>query len=294
MSDYSKLFQSACLVQFTSSSWQCTKVVNPAALKDKVKIDNEWLKGRKYLINPDLLGPIHTSQHQARNNIAKHALPFPIQTLSLVPKERIQILEERLVIYKKRFWECVDQFIALYNPAMDEARKVLGDLFDETDYPVDITSKFKFEWRYLSLGVPGKASILTPEMYAREKEKFQELMEETRELAVSALKAELSEIVEHLNKRLKNEDGKLRSYKGSMFNNLRDFLDDMSGKNLFDDDGLKRLAEQAKTVIAGINPYLLTYDNAIREKIHQDMQTLKTAIDESIVDIPRRKLRLAA
>jgi len=56
MTDYSKLFQNACLVQFSTSSWQCTKALNPAAIKDKVGIDNEWFKGRKYLINPDLLG----------------------------------------------------------------------------------------------------------------------------------------------------------------------------------------------------------------------------------------------
>jgi len=181
----------------------------------------------------------------------------------------------------------------MYDPAMEEARKMLGDLFDETDYPTNIMTRFKFEWRYLSLGIPGKASILTPEIYAREKEKFQELMEETRELAVSALCEELAEVVSNLTKKF-NGDGKPKTFKGSMFNNLRDFLDDMSGKNLFDDERLKSLSEQAKSIIAGINPYLLTYNSGIREKIHQDMQDLKTAIDESIVDLPRRKLRLAA
>ena len=31
--------------------------------------------------------------------------------------------------------------------------------------------KFNFEWRYLALGVPSKASLLTPEIYDREKQK---------------------------------------------------------------------------------------------------------------------------
>ena len=294
MNDYTKLFQNACLVQFSTSSWQCTKALNTTIIKDKVDIDSDWFRGRKYLINPDLLGPIHTAQHQARNHISKHALPFPIQTLSLVPKERLEAIEKQLELCKKRFWECVDQFIPLYVPAREEARQVLGDLFNEEDYPEDITKKFKFEWRYLALGVPGKASILTPAIYAREKEKFQALMEETREIAMSALCKEFSEVVSHLTEKLHNNDGKIRSFKANMFNNLHDFLNDLNDKNLFDDDRLRNLSDQAKNLIAGINPSLLQYNVSMRERIQQDMQSLKNAIDESLIDLPRRKLRLAA
>ena len=292
--DYKKLFENACLVHFSSSSWQCSKVIHPAMLKDKVDIDSDWFKGRKYLINPELLGPIHTAQHQARNHIAQNSLPFPIQTISLVPKERIKVIDERLELFKTRFWACVNDFIKEYEPARTEARQVLGDLFDENDYPKDIEKRFKFEWMYFNLGMPGKASILTPEIYAKTKEKFQQKMEETRELALSALCTEFSEVVENLAERLNGNGGKTRMYKASMFNSLRDFLDDISGRNLFDDAKLKALSDQARTMIDGINPYQIQYSTEVRNKVHQNMVVLKTAIEESIVDLPKRKIRMAA
>lgn len=294
MTDYSKLFQSACLLQFSSSIWQCTKAVNPNVMKGKVDVQSDWLHGRKYLINSELLGPIHTAQHQARNFIAKNSLPFPLQSVYLMPKDRLAVIDNGMEQYRERFWNCVNAFIPLYAPAREEARGILEELFNETDYPEDISKKFKFEWRYLSLGIPGKTSILTPEIYSREKQKFQSMMDETRELATSALCDELSEIVSNLVKKLNGDDGKPKILKSSMFNTLHDFLDDLTGRNLFDDQRIKELSDQAKAIISGVNPSQLKYNLGLKNKIQKEMETLKTAIDESIIDLPRRKLRLAA
>ncbi len=294
MADNSKIFQNACLLQFSTSVWQCTKALNPAILKDKVDIESDWFKGRKFLINSDLLGPIHTAVHQARNHIVKNSLPFPMQSIYLIPKERLDVIDERMNHYRQRFWDSVNTFIPMYNPAREEARQVLGDLFNEADYPEDISKKFRFEWRYLVLGLPGKTSILTPEIYQREREKFQMMMEETRELAQAALCEEFSNIVTGLTEKLSGNGGKPKTVKPSLFNSLREFLDDLAAKNLFDDNKIKELSEQASKLINGINPYQLQYNADLRNQIHYDMQNLKNAIDETIVDLPRRKIRLAA
>jgi hypothetical protein len=62
--EYKNLFKKACLVQLSSSVWQCSRVLNQAVLAEKLGDNNEWLRGRKYLINPELLGPIKTCVHQ--------------------------------------------------------------------------------------------------------------------------------------------------------------------------------------------------------------------------------------
>jgi hypothetical protein len=68
----------------------------------------------------------------------------------------------------------------------------------------------------------------------------------------------------------------------------------MTGRNLFDDQRIKELSDQAKAIISGVNPSQLKYNLGLKNKIQKEMETLKTAIDESIIDLPRRKLRLAA
>ena len=292
--DYKNVFKKACLVQLNSSVWQCSRVLNQSVLAEKLGENTEWLRGRKYLINPELLGPIKTAVHQSRNQINKFALPFPVTSLYLIPKDTLSIIDERLQFYKERFWNKVEDFCAIYDAAREEAKQVLGDLFNETDYPADVRTKFKFEFRYLTLGVPGKASLLSPEIYERELEKFESLMAETREIAMTALRTEFGQLVTHLTDRLNGDDGNPKVLKSSMFNKLYEFLDGFRTRNIFEDQKLVELTDQALSVIGGVSSYGLQYNDVMRKKIQKDMNTLKDAIDEAIEEIPRRKIRLSA
>lgn len=286
------IFKKACLVQFSTSVWQSSRVLDQSILADRLGQDVEWLRGRKFLINPELLGPIKTAVHQARNHIQKFALPFPITSIYLIPKDSLEIVDERLNHFKERFWNKVSDFEALYEVGREEAQTVLKDLFNETDYPTDIRSKFRFEWRYLTLGIPGKAHLLTPEIYEREKEKFQDLMEETRELSMIAIREGFAQVVDHLVERLGGNNGKPKVLTNNLFNKLNEFIDDLELKNIFEDKTLTELAQQAREIIGGISPYSLKYSKDLREKVREDMESVKSAIDAAIEDMPRRKIRL--
>jgi len=290
-----EIFKRACLIQLSSSVWQSSRVLNQKVLTQKIGQENEWLRGRKFLINPELLGPVKTAVQQARKTVQKYALPFPITSIYLVPKESLAAIDERLQYFKDRFWNKASDFEALYGAAKEEAESVLGqDLFNEADYPADIMTKFKFDWRYFELSTPGKSKILSPEVYQREKEKFTSLMEETRELAMTALREEFSGVVTNLVDRLTNNNGKPKVISNAMFNKLHEFLDDFSTRNIFDDEELAELIEQAKSVTTGVSPYGLKYNDVMRKKITNDMSDLSKAIGDAIEDMPRRKLRLAA
>jgi len=293
MTENSDVFKKACLLQLSTSMWQCTRVVHQSILQEKMGQDIEWLKGRKYLINPELLGPVNTAIHQARNAVLKFALPFPITSIYLIPKDSLSLIDEQLSLYKTRFWDRVDEFEALYEVAREEARDVLKDLFNETDYPMDIRSKFKFVWRFLTLQVPDKAGILSPELYEREKRKFQELMDETRELAVSALREEFGDIVNTLVEKL-GDAHTPKMLSSGMFNKMHQFIDDLGSRNIFQDEALMELTHQAKAVISGTNAYSMKHSGQLRKQIHHSMAAVKAAIDHAIEDMPRRKLRIEA
>ena len=187
----------------------------------------------------------------------------------------------------------VNDFVDQYDLAREEAQRVLGDLFNEADYPEDISKKFKFEWRFLALELPKKSKILSPEIYKREKEKFEAMMEETRQMATEALAGELGEIVQQLVDRL-NGNGKAKSINSAMLNKMRDFMDAFETKNLFDDEKLNEIVTQAHTVIDGISPYGLKYNEVMRKRITDSMSDLKETVNGIIEDLPRRKIRLAA
>ena len=291
--NHKELFQKACLIQISSSIWMGSRMLEQGHM-EKIG-QSEWLKGRKFLVNPELLGPIKTASHQARNTVQKHTLPFPITSLYLIPKESLGIVDEALEGFKERFWGRVNDFVDQYDLAREEAQTVLGDLFNETDYPEDIATKFKFDWRFLTLDIPTKSKILTPAIYNREKEKFEAMMEETRQMATEALATELGEIVQNLTDRLNgNGNGKGRSINSAMLNKIRDFFDAFETKNLFDNEKLNELVAQAHAVVDGISPYGIKYNEVMRKRITASMSDLKETVNSVIQDLPRRKIRLAA
>ena len=292
---YSDVFEKACLVQLSSSVWNGTKAIEPAVLKQLSENgDNtEWLKSWKNLINREMLGPIRTAVSNARSTIRRFALPFPITSVYLVPKENLNHIDEQLQAFKENFWEQFYEFEAIYGDALDEAREKLGDLYNEADYPTDIRTKFNFEWRFVALTVPGKNIVLSPEIYQREKEKFQGMMEETRELAMVALREEFSSVLEFITERLNtNGNGKAKTLQASMFNKLQEFLDEFSNRNIFIDDKLAELTEQAREAINGVTTYNLKFNAKARENVTASMNELKNTIDAAIIDMPRRFIEL--
>lgn len=290
--EFENVFRKACLIQLTTSVWMGSKMLDQSHMS-KVAQNSEWLRGRKFLINPELLGPLHTSTHQSRDLVKQYSLPFPITSLYLIPKESLSYVDERLTYQREKYLEKVDAFIGTYDLAMQEAKSHLGKLFNEADYPLDIRSKFRFEWRFLTLDVPGKGSVLSPEVYEREKQKFEDMMSEARDLAAVALREEFAEIVNCLVDKLNKDNGQPKAIKSSMFNKLHEFTADLATRNIFDDAKLMELAAIARDTIAGVSPYGLNYNAQMKDRIKTAMTTLKTAIDDSIEELPRRKIRLS-
>jgi len=144
----------------------------------------------------------HLVAGRTRKLLQKHALPFPVPSVHLIPKESLDTVDAQLSDLKTAFQAEVVNFENQYVDARRQAREILGELFDDADYPVDILPRFGFTWRFLAVEVPGKSTLLSPEIYAREKQKFQDMMAETRELAQTALREEFAQVVESLSRRL--------------------------------------------------------------------------------------------
>lgn len=161
--DYTDVFQKACLIQLSTSVWQgCCKL--DESVLHRIGENSEWLKGSKDLVNQELLGPVRKLASKARNEIKKYSLPFPINSVYLISKEALTQVDEKLKDYKKEFMDRVKDFELLFEMAKEEAMDHLGDLYNEADYPMDILQKFRFEWRFLTLDIPGKSTLLPPEM----------------------------------------------------------------------------------------------------------------------------------
>jgi hypothetical protein len=281
----------ACLIQFSSSCWQGAKAIDPSIME---QIGNsEWLRGRKSLIDPKYLDPVRAVITRTRKSLGKKALPFPIDGLTLVPKAQIELVESLLNTHRIAFVAEVDTFVEHYNTAIEYAQYELGPLFDQSDYPVNIRKKFDFTWRYIVIGTPGKHTILDAELYYREVEKFQQMMDEAREVAIVALRTEFADHLSHMVERITPTDGKPKIFRGSMLTNIKEFLDSFNSRDLFEDAQIHDLIDKARMLTAGIHPEQLRDNAWLRHHVSTEMTKVGEELDRAIIDAPRRKIHIA-
>lgn len=288
------MFREAALLQLTATCWQLDKKLPQSMLADVGNVD--FLRGRKLLLAPDSTALIKQHIGKARNYLRKISLPFPIKGCVLVPKKLIPEIQEHLKEIEWHYNSAVEDFLYWYPQTVKDAKESLGELFDECDYPTQeaVKNKFRFQWRYITIG-PSVSRVLPPSIYKEEVKKFQELMEQARSEAITALREEFVDLVSNIADKLQNhDDGRPRRLRDAAVENLKQFLDNFSSRNIFEDEQLSELVEQCRGIITNTNANAIRGNTQVRQELHQQMAKLLTGIDASLEDLPRRRLRFAA
>lgn len=288
------MFREAALLQLTATCWQLDKKLPQSMLADVGNVD--FLRGRKLLLAPDSTALIKQHIGKARNYLRKISLPFPIKGCVLVPKKLIPEIQEHLKEIEWHYNSAVEDFLYWYPQTVKDAKESLGELFDECDYPTQeaIKNKFRFQWRYITIG-PSVSRVLPPSIYKEEVKKFRELMEQARSEAITALREEFVDLVTNIADKLQNhDDGRPRRLRDAAVENLKQFLDNFSSRNIFEDAQLAELVEQCREIITNTNANAIRGNTQVREEVHLQMEKILAGIDASLEDLPRRRLRFAA
>jgi hypothetical protein len=286
------IFQKGCLIQMSVSKWGGIKKIDKSKLSNMVEqAGHDWVTATKKLVDPASLKPICKINNSARSWLATISLPFPITGMVFVPKDLINHVDEKLNEFKIKFNHGVQDFIQDYSRLRETAKTYLGELFNEIDYPVDIGSKFNFNWRFIILDVPnGDSRLLAPEVYAREKEKFIQTMEEARGMAIDALREEFAQMVERITDRFtQNGNGKPKIFKNTTVDSFYDYFQTFKDRNIFQDYELTTLVNRAQAVLDGSNVEQIRSNDNLKDNIRSGMEDIESTIAE-LFDRPRRKI----
>jgi len=283
-------FQNACLINIVCRTWSGQKKLTKSQIAKAMESD--WVGGHKDLIDPAELTKLRKIQGAAKRFIEDMSLPFPVRGLTLVPKGSIEAIDDKLKEYELELQEAVSLFEAKYRELREFARTALNGLFNERDYPISISGRFTIEWQFVAISAPEDTGILTPEIYRREKEKFTQLMEETRNTAVAALRSEFTGIVSHMVERLTTEvDGKSKTFRDTLTGNFWKFFQSFKDRNIFEDGALDDLVEQAQSALHGVTPDELRDNDVMRGRVSGSMKQVVDSINSALVDRPTRKIK---
>lgn len=277
------------LLSVTASQWGNTRKVSTALIE--VEADKTMIGVQKRLLDSRELEQIRSLDSQIRRWVQSQSLPGPFGPgVYMLPIVSVQMVERMFTeVFVPQRLALVDQFCAKYAQLVEESVVKLGAVYNERDYPPveQVAKKFDLAWQYLSLSAPEN---LPPSLIEREQQRIQGQWQNALDEARGVLRTAMVEMVARATERLSgSEDGKKKIFKNTLLTNLEDFIASFDARNLTDDDELAKVVEQARSLVAGVDPEMLRKDDTVRAKVAEGFQQIEQQLGSMMTDAPIRQ-----
>ena len=192
---------------------------------------------------------------------------------------------------KKLADELVPAFIKAFPAQKEEARAVLEPkgMYREKDYPEPETLAkcFGIEHYWVAFGTPDN---LPAEIRENAAQKLNAKFAEVEQEIIFAAREGFAALVGHLVERLQpGADGKAKTFQKGTVENLIEFINTFSNRNLLNDAELDNLVEKARDAIAFVTPQGLRDSAQLRKSTSAAFESIKAEADKMIVERPGRK-----
>lgn len=115
--------------------------------------------------------------------------------------------------------------------------------------------------------------------------------DEAVQLGEQMFLSELSDLVTHLSERLSGQDdGKPKIFRDSAVENLSEFFQRFRRLHIGGEDQLEEIVSRAESVLRGVEAQQLRDAPRLRERIVDNLADVRRALDEQLVDQPRRSV----
>ena len=278
-------------------SWFGTRKTLTSAQKsqaaDSFGAESKILTAGKKLL--DTSHPVYLAVTAIRSQAVAYwkgiSLPYPEPGIRLIGQAQMEVFDERMQSFQEELQEAVGWLDQHYEELRLQARRRLGDLFSEDDYPVSLQGLFTLEHDFPNVEPPDYLRQLQPELYAQECQRVQARFEEAVQLAEQAFGEELARLVEHLTERLQGSTaGKPKVFRDTAVTHLTEFFDRFQNLNVHSSADLDALVEQARQILQGVGPQHLRDQRSLRNRVAQQMTSVQAQLDQLLIDRPRRQL----
>ena len=271
------LSEKAVLVRFTTKFWSGIKSDKNLRTKlaDDTKADSDLLNVQKHLV-----GNAHSKYFRRIINKVRNDFYYPM-TLAwddnstdvdgkvvsgwrLCPNTQLDNLSEAMDTAKRDFFKEVDAFLESYPQKIEEAKSLLGDAFNESDYPKswEIRDKFKFDFETNLISQYGSDLRLDVSETMRKK-----IENDVENRIKNNVATQTRVIVDALVEQVSHLADKLKSYDPK----------DVKKGGFFKDSSVDKL-RQAIQVLPSFNDSVFGNDDDIA-KAHTDLVAVMSKID---------------
>ena len=255
--------------------------------------DKKMLHLSKDIVDSDEYGEIVTYANDVRKWVRKRTSASPLKRGTFLAKlSVVDELNAYLDEAEPRYKSKAESFLAVYPQKVQEAESRLRGQFVARNYPTvgQMRPAFWVERSFFDFGVPS-AQKIGRALWEQEKRRAEETWAATIEEVQDALRVTFRSLVGHLAERLeKQPDGKRKIFKVNTIDKITEFIDLFQARNITNDAELEGLVAQARNVLAGKNPDSIRKSDVVRGEIAGEMVRVTTALDQLLIDSPRRQI----
>ena len=251
-----------------------------------------WRFGKKLLdVKPPAFRAVTAVKNRAVSYWKGVSLPFPEPGVRLIRQGDVDDVTARMAELKADLEEAVEGLDRHYAELKTQARRRLGSLYNDADYPVSLRGMFDMAWEFPSCEAPPYLQQLSPELYRQECQRVQSRFNEAVQLAEQAFTEELAKLISHLTERLSgSDDGRAKIFRDSAVENLTQFFDRFRQLNIGSSEQLDNLVADAQRIIRGVEPQALRDSAGLRQHVATEMSRVQSVLDGLLVDKPRRNI----
>jgi len=268
----------AMLVKLKISKWTARKLDKKTSERVAAESGIDPRRGSYYktLVGGDTIESIKKKATEIRTYHYKMTLPWSDEGPRILSSELYFEYMEEMQRLRTEYDQLVEQFVREYPYAREEAKRMLGSLFDPEDYPStdEVASKFgvHLEVHPLPSGDDFRVNLSEDEV--------QRIQREIEERTNATLQSSMEEVYERVQKVVEAFEDRLQEegtiFRDSLVNNARELVALLPKFNLTGDEKLNEMARRMEEQLCQYTPDQLRNNERARRDTYDAARNIKS------------------
>jgi hypothetical protein len=196
---------------------------------------------------------------------------------------------EKLEAYKKDHDEkLVPAFLAVYEQAKQTAKKKLKNLYDDRDYPTAEALRKAFYIQAFPLEnakISGRLKSVNEKLFTTLAGEMRQQVHDAVTEMRTGLRAMLFQMTQHLHSKLSGSEKKV--LRQTAVTHILDFVKYFEDRDMTNDQDLKKVVDQLKKTMDGVEIEQLKKDDKYRDAMVQSLDAVNKQLDGLVTNVGR-------
>lgn len=286
--DVSRLLKDAAGLIVTTGAFGLEKKADMNQIQTDA--DSDMMRVNKILLNSPEHKAVLKFQAQTVGMVRRNTVPSVLtKGMYLFRASAIEGIENYLCEQETALTGVVEEFCAMYQEQVQEARRLLCGQFREEDYPPTdvVRQRFVMRHSWVTFSIPEN---IPPKVREAEEAKAAAFWEDAAGEIRETLRAGFGKLVNKMVDRLAVKPGeKPPIFRDSLVENWDEFFTFFEGRDLTNDTDLQALVTKARALLGDADAKTLRNNLKLRNEVATGFGKLAETLDECIEAAPKRK-----